>query len=449
MDYQETLDYLYSFINHNLTRQERYHANLMTLQRMEHLMDLLGHPHREYPILHLTGTKGKGSVGAMSAAMLEAAGYRVGLYSSPHLQDFRERFKINQTLIDPQAIVEIIQDIKPALEQVPQLTWFEVVTALAFEYFRREEVEIALIEVGLGGRLDSTNVVTPLVSVITSLSMDHMAVLGNTIEQIATEKAGIIKQGIPVVSAPQSPTALQVLEQTAQASHSPLTVVGRDWPLVTLGGNLSREQWQTAPLGQPMQTYQTRLLGQHQAINGTVALATMELLAQAGWDIPLKARKQGLMNVNWPGRLEIVRNEPLVILDAAHNAASAQWLAQTLVERFAWQPRILVFAAKSDKDIEGMLQALLPISDHLIVTQAVDSRAEAPDNIATLAREQGYLGLLSVIPEVPLALQTAEQLAGQSGLVYVTGSLYLVGEARSTYGLVVGQAVSWKLETSI
>jgi dihydrofolate synthase/folylpolyglutamate synthase len=438
MTYQEALDYLYSLINYDVARRDRYAVEGMTLQRPLHLLENLGNPHTAYPVIHLTGTKGKGSVGAMCAAILQAAGYRVGLYSSPHLQDFRERMRVNGEFIREEEVVALVRRIQPWIE--PDLRWFEVVTALAFDYFREVQVDIAVVEVGLGGRLDATNVVHPLVSVITSLSLDHMSLLGNTLPEIAYEKAGIIKPDVPVVSAPQPPEALAVIEQTAAEKNASLILVGRDWQLETLGGDLQWEHWRAAPPGEVLQDYRTVLLGRHQAINGTVAIATIYELAKQGFSILPETIHEGLEGVNWVGRLEIIPRSPVVVLDAAHNGASAMCLKTTLLERFPHHRRVLVFAAKADKDIDGMLEALLPIADQVVITQAVDSRAESPENIAQRALHKGYARPLEIIPSVPPALAAAEAYAGTDGLVFVTGSMYLVGEARSLYGLAIGQS---------
>ena len=244
------------------------------------------------------------------------------------------------------------------------------------------------------------------------------------------------------MSAPQPPEALAVLESAAKEQHAPLTLVGRDWQFESLSGDLQIERWKAAPVGKTLKDYQTILLGRHQAINATVALAAMEKVSQAGIAVSDAEMRQGLAQVNWAGRLEIVRKFPVVVLDAAHNGESAHRLKETLVERFPWQPLILVFAAKTDKDIDGMLRALLPVVDHLIVTQAVDSRAESPDRIAERVRNLGFMLPVNVIPDVPTALHTAENYAGVEGMVCVTGSLYLVGEARTVYDLKVGQSVS-------
>lgn len=427
MSYQDALDFLYGLINHKRSRQERNRADQSALERTRAVLASVEHPQKAYPIVHVTGTKGKGSVGAMCAAMLRAAGLRVGLFSSPHLQDFRERFKINDALIAEADIVHLVDELRPAVTD--DLIWFEMVTALALLYFQREAVDMAVVEVGIGGRLDATNVVHPEVSIITSLSLDHTALLGHTLAEIAFEKAGIIKPGVPVISAPQAPEALDVIMQRAEEVDAPLTLIGRDWQFEALGGNFAMERFAAAPTGHPLQPYETNLLGEHQVINATVALAALHQLDIHAAD--------GLKQVNWPGRLEIVRREPLTILDAAHNADSAMWLGRALKQRFAAEWLVLVFAAKVDKDIRGMLQALLPMTDVLIVTQAVDSRAEDPAILAEMAREQGHAKPILILPTVADALAAAAQHAGNTGTVCITGSLYLVGEARTIYELPV------------
>ncbi|KAB2902604.1 MAG: bifunctional folylpolyglutamate synthase/dihydrofolate synthase [Anaerolineae bacterium] len=430
--YADALDYLSTFINQK--RRDKF----VPLDIPRHALMLLDNPQNAYPIVHITGTKGKGSVGAMITSILQEAGLRVGLFSSPHLQDFRERIKINDLLISEAEVVELVNRLRPVLAEVPEITWFGAVAMMAFTYFREMNVDIAIIEAGLGGRYDVTNVIIPALSVITSLSYDHMAVLGHSLSEIAYHKAGIIKPGVPVVSALQTAPALAVIEKTAHENHAPLTLIGRDWHFQPCGGNLSVECWRA---GDPPQKYQTVLIGQHQAINGTVALATVDILRQQGYPVTQNAIRQGLQQVNWPGRFEIIRENPRIILDAAHNADSARWLKRTLAERFSESPRVLVFGAKSDKDIEGMLVELLPDTDHFIVTLAFDSKAEAPGVIADIARTQGYAGTIEVIPSVSDALVAAQTHAA-AGLVCVTGSLYLVGEVRTLYGLAAGQAVN-------
>jgi dihydrofolate synthase/folylpolyglutamate synthase len=433
ISYNEAIDALYGFINYELKRQDRYSPEVMTLDRPAQLMALLGNPEEQYPIIHITGTKGKGSVGAMCAAVLQAAGYKVGMYSSPHLQDFRERFQVNGNLMAKDQFVQLVEDLLPSFHAVEGITWFEVITAIAFEHFAREKVDVAVIEVGLGGRLDATNIVTPLVSVITSLSFDHTYLLGNTLSQIAAEKGGIIKPGIPVISAPQADEARQTLQQIADERHAPLTLVGRDWTFEPARANVSG-QTVTVTRHQETQTYTTNLNGEHQAINVTVALAALERVKNV-LPISESAIRYGLRHVNWPGRFEVVGD---IVLDAAHNRASARWLRETLTAVYPERQPIMVFGAKADKDIRGMLDELLPITNHLIITQAVDSRAESPDAIAELARETGFEGTIDVIPPVGDAIEHARTIV-KSGLIFVTGSLYVVGEARTVLQLPVGQ----------
>ncbi len=431
--YADALNDLYTLINQK--RRDKF----MPLEIPRQALSLLDNPQDAYPVIHITGTKGKGSVGAMTAAILQASGLRVGMFSSPHLQDFRERIKINDDLISEAAVVEHVNRLKPILEHLPEMTWFGAVMVMALNYFREMNVDIAVVEAGLGGRYDATNIVSPVLSIITSISYDHMALLGYSLAEIASHKAGIIKPYVPVVSAPQPAAALAVIQQTADENHAPLTLVGRDWHFRPCGSRLSVECWRAGRDGEPLQKYQTALLGEHQAMNGTVALAAIDTL---GLTIPESAIRQGLQQVNWPGRLEIVQEQPTVILDAAHNADSARWLKRALMERFSEQPRVLVFGAKSDKDIEGMLTELLPAVDHLIVTLAFDSKAESPEVIAEIARSGGYAGTIKVIPFVPDAMAAAQQAASDEGLICVTGSIYLVGEVRTLYGLEAGQAVN-------
>jgi dihydrofolate synthase/folylpolyglutamate synthase len=432
-NYNDALDTLYGFINYELKRQDRYSPEVMTLDRPFEVMERLGNPHTQYPIVHITGTKGKGSVGAMCASVLQASGLRVGLYSSPHLQDFRERFRINNTLISREKLAKIVEDIRPHLYAVEGLTWFEVTTALAFEYFAREKIDIAVVEVGLGGRLDATNVVTPLVSVITSLSFDHTHLLGNTLASIATEKAGIIKEGVPVVSAPQPDEALAVIEAIAAERHAPLTLVGRDWEFLSYPAAVEGQKF-VARHDTEINTFSTSLLGEHQSINGTVALATLQQVRQAGFLITNEHIQQGFQQVQWPGRLEIIQYNPPAILDAAHNRASARFLREALQTLYAERSLVLVYGAKADKDILGMLDELLPAVDTLILTQAVDSRAESLDHLAAIARQTGYTGEIIYRPIVGEAFRQAIDIAGAEGMVCVTGSLYVVGETRSELG---------------
>jgi dihydrofolate synthase / folylpolyglutamate synthase len=445
LKYDDALDYLYGLINYELQRPDRYTADVVSLERPRALMAALGNPQEAYPIIHVTGTKGKGSVSAMCASVLQSAGLRVGLYSSPHLQDFRERFRINNQLIEPEIMATLVERVRPLAEQIPGLTWFEVVTAIAFLHYAEAHVDVAVIEVGLGGRLDATNIIqAPLVSTITSLSYDHIQLLGSTLAEIAFEKAGIIKPGVPVVSAPQPDEALQVLERTAAERSSPLTLVGRDYTFATQTSDEYGQSFTVRAGGKPPQKYWTPLLGDHQTINAAVALATLDH-ARAASPMLSKmindhALHTGLQLVNWPGRLEVIRRAPWLVLDVAHNGASADVLAATLQVDFNFEKLILIFGAFTDKDLPRMFGALLPITSHLILMQAINPRAFSTEQLAGSARNAGYSGPIDQIAPAQEALDHAVALAGPRDLICVTGSLSIVGEIRTILGLQPARA---------
>lgn len=440
--YSDALAYLQSFINWEVERHVRNSPETMTLDRPRALLEALGNPHMRYPVIHITGTKGKGSVGAMCAAALRASGLRAGLYSSPHLQDYRERFRVDNALISPEKFTAMVNRLRGVVEDIPDITWFEVTTALAFLYFAECEVDAAVIEVGLGGRLDATNVVMPVVSVITSLSFDHTYLLGDSLESIAAEKGGIIKPGVPVVSAPQPDEALNVLREIAVENDSPFTLVGQDWVYSSEGSASDGEAFTAGRAGEAVQPYRTALLGKHQVINATVALAALDHALKAGVALTDEGIRGGLVQVDWPGRLEVLPGEPLLVLDAAHNADSAEHLRTALQERFARRPLVLIFGASADKDVAGMFDALLPLVDVLVVTQAAHPRALSAKEVETTARESGYCGEVVQTPDIRTALQQAAIHAGASGLICATGSLFVVGEVRSVFNLPVGHVAS-------
>ncbi len=443
LNYPDALDYLYSLINYEVQRPERYAPDVISLERPRALLAALGNPQECYPCLHLTGTKGKGSVSAMCASVLRAAGLRVGLYSSPHLQDFRERIRLDDGLIAPELLASLVERVQPYVGRLAGLTWFEVVTALAFMAFAEESVDIAVIEVGLGGRLDATNILrAPLTTTVTSLSYDHTYLLGNTLSQIAFEKAGIFKAGVPAISAPQPPEAIAVLERVAAERGAPLTVVGRDLPF-EVGASDEFGQSFRVLAGDLRGEYWTPLLGAHQALNGAVALATLEQVRRAGLPISAQALHTGLAQVNWAGRLEVVRRAPYLVLDAAHNAASAERLRDSLQRIFLSSPErrlILIFGAFTDKDVAGMFSALLPLADELILMQPISPRAFSTDQLAELARQAGCSSTLHSCPSASEALERAEMLARPTDVICATGSLSVVGELRSVLGLAAGRA---------
>ena len=436
MNYHDTLRYLYGLVDYEKRRIERYTPREFKLERVEELLEKLGNPQHNYPTLHIAGTKGKGSVSAMLTAMAQAAGLRVGLYTSPHLHTYRERIQINQKPISRAEMTALINEIQPVVESDPKLTTFEVTTALGFLYFARQEVDLAVMEVGLGGRLDATNVVTPEISIITSLSLDHTYLLGDTIGEIAHEKGGIIKPHVPVVTAPQPPEAIAELTAIAKAHAAPLTQVGRDWIWEPGERHFSGQTITVQRTDSPSVfdgTYDVALLGDFQQENACVAVAATAILHQTGheWATPA-ALRAGLAEVTWPGRLEVLHQEPRLVVDCAHNPYSAEKLAESLRTWFPDTKWVLIYGASSDKDIEGMLNALMPISEHIIVTRSYHPRAAAPAKLADLCADLGQGAEIAVNPRRALE-QAGRHLRPNWGIL-ATGSIFLVADVREAWG---------------
>jgi dihydrofolate synthase/folylpolyglutamate synthase len=446
--YQNTLEYLYTFVDYSLTRAVRYSPEQFNLQRMRDFVQFLGEPQKSYPIIHIAGTKGKGSTAAMCTSVLQAAGYKVGLYTSPHLVDYAERIQINRQPISHGDLVALVEELKPYLDAGTQLTTFEITTGLAFLYFARQKVEAAVIEVGLGGRLDATNVITPVVSVITSLSYDHTQFLGDTLAEIAGEKAGIIKPNVPVVLAPQKAEARHVIERVANECNSPLLEVGKDvlfaelsrsliggqtmlvWPsseqpladeYIETGG---MNEWEPVRLMLP-------LLGFHQVENAATAYTALQIFRDRALPLSDPAIRQGFSQVRWPGRFEVIQRYPPVVLDCAHNRDSALKLRLALDDYFPGLPIVMIFGASEDKDIEGMFTELLPRVRHVIATRSFHPRAIDPHNLVALAHHFGRPAL--VVEKIEDALDQAILEANGEALVLVTGSIFVAAAARDTW----------------
>jgi len=398
------------------------------LDRMFALMEELGNPQAKYPIIHVAGTKGKGSVSALCAAALQAAGYRTGLYTSPHLWDYTERIQIDGMPISHEQLIALVEEVKPGVAKIPKLTTFEITTAIGFLAFAKNAVDAAVVEVGLGGRLDATNIVMPNVSVITSLSYDHMAVLGNTLAEIAGEKAGIIKTDIPVVSAPQPEEALSVLERVAKEGNSPFVLVGREVKFERLTSSLDGQSLRVTNHQHSTLDLSLPLLGQHQIENAAIAYTALKT---SGIEISDEAIRKGFAQVKWPARFEVLQREPPVVVDSAHNRDSALRLRQTLDEYFPTMPAILIFCTLQDKDISGMLEELKPRLEKVIATHADHPRAPSAEWIAEQVRKADIP--VEAVPNVAEALERALKLAEDGKLVLAAGSVAFAGEVSAAW----------------
>jgi dihydrofolate synthase/folylpolyglutamate synthase len=427
----------YGLINYE-QRQPR--ADDLKLERMRALLARLGDPHERLRIVHVAGSKGKGSTAAMLASIFRQAGYRTGLFTSPHLCRVEERFQVDDRPISDDELTALLAEVRQAVggetgAAAEGYTFFEVATAVGLLHFVRRGVEAAVLEVGLGGRLDSTNVCRPEVAIITSISFDHTLLLGNRLASIAFEKAGIIKPDRPAISGAIAAEAREVIERVCRERGAPLWQLERDFRYRYQPGRVTADGWQrprvqvSTPAGD-WPEMELNLLGEHQAANAAVALACVDRLEQLGWDLPEKAVAAGLAGVSWPARLEVVGRRPLVVLDCAHNVASAEALVQTLRTSFAPARRLLVFAGSSDKDLAGMFRVLAPHFAHAFLTRYTDNaRGVPPERLAELLRSAGHLS--ATLTDTPAsALAAARAAAGPDDLICLTGSVFLAGELR-------------------
>ena len=432
--YNLALDYLYSFVDYSLKHSSELAKADFNLDRMRALMNAMGNPQDSYPSIHVAGTKGKGSTCALCASALQAGGLTVGLYTSPHLQDYCERIQVNLTPITHAELAELVELIKPAVAKIPKLTTFEITTALAFVQFARVKVDVAVMEVGLGGRLDATNIISPRVSVITSLSYDHTAVLGNTLTMIAGEKAGIIKPGIPVISSPQKEEALKVLENVAAERGCELTLVGRD---VTFSAGQHSLAGQTFQINSaPPLLLQMPLLGTHQLENAVTAYAALK---KCGLNLSDAHIAQGFAQVSWPCRFEIASQNPTLIFDSAHNEDAFVRLTQALEIYFPGRKVVLILGISEDKHLLAMLTAIKPLIDTLIVTRADHPRALEPEKISAAA---GTIGLQTeALTPVETALERALEIAKKNGSIILSaGSMFVTAEVKTAWQKKVKQS---------
>lgn len=393
-------------------------------------LDLLARldlPYQEGRYIHLAGTNGKGSVAAMLSAVLSRAGYPVGLFTSPHLVDFRERFRLRDQEISEARVLSLINQVCQAVDASEPPTFFEFVTAMALLYYHQEQAAPIILETGLGGRLDATNIVQPLVTVITNIGHDHHEHLGSGLLQIAAEKAGIIKAGVPLVTMARQKRVLELFRERCRELGAPLYQGGVDF--AARGGPAGRFRYRG--LHQELSGLNLNLLGRHQYGNAALALAVLELLAERGFPAPAEAIREGLKHTHWPGRLEQVAQDPRIILDGAHNPAAARTLAQALKQTRGDGRLILVLGVMADKDVDGILARLLPLAQTVIFTQPRYFRAA--DTADLLRRAAAYNLTALSVPVVAQAIQKAQSLAGPKDRIVISGSLFTVGESKQYF----------------
>ncbi len=420
-DFQQSLDYLYGLQKHGIK---------FGLNCTENLLARVGKPHRKLRFIHIAGTNGKGSTAAILSRILCHHGTRVGLYTSPHLVRFTERFRINDEEVSAGRILQVFEKIRATLDESQSPTFFEMVTAMAFLYFAEEQADFVIAETGLGGRLDATNVITPEVCVITNIGFDHQEFLGSTLSSIAREKAGIIKQEVPVVTGALQPVAQGILKTACMKKSAPLYRFKSDF---SVRRNSKKEFFYYRGIKTQLPALRLNLRGQHQVGNAALALAALEVLEQKRLiSLRPESVERAMCDVRWPARLEVLETNPLIVLDGAHNPQGAESLRDALKESFSYKKLHLVMGIMADKDILGILRRLLPIAETAIFTKPTYARAANPDDIRKMARP--YIQKYYVISDAASAIQAARHLAEPKDLICITGSLYFAGEVKQIFG---------------
>ena len=433
MEYSEAIKYLYNL---------KIFGMSLGLERIEYLLKTLGSPHKGMRIVHVAGTNGKGSVAAMLTSVLQAAGYKVGLFTSPHLTDFEERIVVNQKKISRDRLSALVDRIKPIAEEMvhgdtfEHPTFFEIATAMALKHFYEEKVDFAVLEVGLGGRLDATNVVTPEVSVITTIALDHTHVLGTTLEAVAREKAGIIKPGVPVVTGIEDEDLLEMFKNISHEKNSLLHSTKEILSYTKKESNLEGQTFDIIGLGRGYENLTINLLGEHQIANACIAALVVDVMRKKGIAVSDTALKKGFKDVKWPARFQVVQREPAILLDCAHNPAGMRTLKRTLEDYFSKQRVTLVLGIMRDKDIPGILKEIAPLAHNIIITKPKFERAAEPSVIEAEARK--YSDNIVVINSVSEALSHAQRNATKYDVICVCGSIFNVGEAMEVLGEKTG-----------
>jgi dihydrofolate synthase / folylpolyglutamate synthase len=434
--YDSALKYLFGQTDYEQMLRVRYNCDTFSLDRMRRLLKALGNPHEKLLTVHIAGTKGKGSTCTMLSEMLRYCGHKTGLYISPHICDVRERIVINGEMISQAALTRLICQVEPVIEKMSdnRPTFFEIFTAMAFRHFANENVDVAVIETGLGGRLDSTNVLKPAVCGLTSISMDHMHQLGNTLGEIATEKAGILKKNIPAISVQQEPEAKRVLRRVARETQANLMFAGEDIEFSYRVESSRQDGCHTRVcLTTPRSRFEhlpVPLLGEHQAVNCGLALALLDQLKEQGLKIDDSKAVQGLQALYLPGRMEMVSKDPRILVDGAHNAASVAALMRAIGQHIPYDSMVMVFGCAADKDIRGMMEQISTGADKVIFTRAANNpRAASPKELAE-AYEEKCGRVAQICETLDKAMYIAHSAVSREDLICVTGSFYLVGEAK-------------------
>jgi len=445
MERDDALQFLYDRVNYERKPPESARPDSFRLAPMRELLARLGDPHLKVPTVHIAGTKGKGSTAAFTAATLTAAGYRTGLCTSPHLNRVEERFTVDGAECSAEQFVNLVQQVRQAAESMddgPGLTFFELTTALAFLHFATSSADVAVVEVGLGGRLDSTNVCRPAVTAITNISFDHTKLLGTSLAAIAAEKGGIIKQGVPVISGVVEDEPREAIRAIAAQHQAPLWEAGIDFsgeylspPGEELRGAV-RLDGAVLPKDFCRQPWEMGLLGRHQAANAAVAAAILARLRERGFCISPESLQQGLVQVRWPARFEVLRRRPLVVVDAAHNVASAAALRDTLATHTAPRRKWLIFGTSRDKDATSMLRHLAPWFDQIVLTRFQNNPRGVPPEelVATAVAVRCPASAVTICPTPAAAWALVQAQLTEDDLVCATGSIFLASEMRDLIG---------------
>jgi len=441
--FDDALKFLFSVTDYERMTRVGYNRTNFNLARMNRILAKMGNPHKQLRAIHIAGTKGKGSAAIMIDGMLRGAGYTVGMYTSPHFVDIRERIVVNGQMIPHEAFTELVSGLPAVVRSLrnDSPTFFELMTAVAFKYFAEIDLDFAIVEVGLGGRLDSTNVIKPEVCAITTIGYDHMQQLGRTLPSIAAEKAGVLKPGVVAISAPQEVEVLEVLRQAAEKVGCTLRVIGQD-----IECNC---RFEAGPEGSPVHrlcitTPYSRFehvpvpaLGEHQAVNCAVALGVIDALRERGYDIPEDRAVAGLAATTFPGRMEVISDDPRIVVDAAHNGLSVQAVMRAIGQHINYDSMVVVFACCRDKDITRMLMALATGADKVIFTWNDSPRSADPNELA-----EQYVDLTGKMAQVAENLSEAIRIAScaitRGDLICITGSAYIVGQAKEMFANLSG-----------